>query len=330
LTRADVAVYELHKREGQDWHSFVALYRLLKKLQPSIVHTRNLAAIEYQIAAFCAGVPGRVHGEHGWDVFDPNGTNVKYQWVRRVLKRFIHRFIPLSRHLESYLLDKVHVTPRKIRRIINGVDTRIFYPRTGARQTLDGCPFALTDDELVIGTIGRMHGVKDQITLVKAFILACQGAEADSRHLRLVIIGDGPLRAEAVALLEAAGVAGQAWLPGARDDVAEINRRLDVFVLPSQAEGISNTILEAMASGLPVLATAVGGNPELVVDGVTGRLTPANNAEVMAAHLLAYSHDAQMRHEQGRQGYQRVQEHFSLAAMVANYQAVYDSFFQKE
>ncbi|MBT9096936.1 TIGR03088 family PEP-CTERM/XrtA system glycosyltransferase [Methylovulum psychrotolerans] len=330
LTRADVAVYELHKREGQDWHSFVALYRLLKKLQPSIVHTRNLAAIEYQIAAFCAGVPGRVHGEHGWDVFDPNGTNVKYQWVRRVLKRFIHRFIPLSRHLESYLLDKVHVTPRKIRRIINGVDTRIFYPRTGARQTLDGCPFALTDDELVIGTIGRMHGVKDQITLVKAFILACQGAEADSRHLRLIIIGDGPLRAEALALLEAAGVAGQAWLPGARDDVAEINRRLDVFVLPSQAEGISNTILEAMASGLPVLATAVGGNPELVVDGVTGRLTPANNAEVMAAHLLAYSHDAQMRHEQGRQGYQRVQEHFSLAAMVANYQAVYDSFFQKE
>ncbi|WP_019866624.1 TIGR03088 family PEP-CTERM/XrtA system glycosyltransferase [Methylovulum miyakonense] len=327
LRRDDVAVFELHKKDGQDWGSFVAMYRLLRELRPAIVHTRNLAAIEYQIPAFCAGVRGRVHGEHGWDVFDPDGTKVKYQWVRRVLDCFIQRFIPLSRHLESYLLDKVHVSPGKITRITNGVDTRIFYPRSGQKQPLGGCPFPFMDTDWVIGTIGRMHGVKDQITLVKAFILACQHEPELGRRFKLVIIGDGPLRAQALALLETAGLSSQAWLPGARDDVAEIQRRLDIFVLPSQAEGISNTILEAMASGLPVIATEVGGNPELVIDGVTGWLTPANDAGSMAKHILAYIHDGGTLRRHGQQGYQRVLQNFSLTAMVANYQAVYDSFF---
>lgn len=330
LKRDDVEVYELHKKDGQDWPSFLALYRLLKKLKPSIVHTRNLAAIEYQLAAFCAGVQGRVHGEHGWDVFDPDGGNVKYQWVRRVLQPFVHRFIPLSRHLENYLLEKIHVPPHKITRIINGVDTDIFYPRTGGKSPLPDCPFTFAANERVIGAIGRMHGVKDQITLAKAFILVCQRQPDMANDLRLAIIGDGPLRADAFALLDAAGLSACAWLPGARDDVAEINRCLDIFVLPSQAEGISNTILEAMASGLPVIATDVGGNPELVVDGVTGYLTPANDPEAMADKLLAYLHDPDSLSRHGQQARQRVLQAFSLGAMVLNYQAVYDSFFQKE
>jgi sugar transferase (PEP-CTERM/EpsH1 system associated) len=327
ITRPDVDVYELHKRDGQDWQSFVNVYRLLKKLQPGIVHTRNIGTLEYQFPALLAGVKHRVHGEHGWDVADPDGTNVKYQWVRRVLKYVVHHFIPLSRHLENYLLDKIHVKPANITRIVNGVDTRIFYPRTGIRPLLSGCPLVLANDDCVIGTIGRMHGVKDQITLVKAFIWVCQHAPAFKNQLKLVIIGDGPLRAQAIALLEGAGLMAQAWLPGARNDVADIQRCLDIFVLPSQAEGISNTILEAMATGLPVIATAVGGNSELVQDGVTGALTPANDAPAMAEKILAYLNQPATRHEHGQQGLQRALNTFSLTAMVANYQAVYGSFF---
>jgi len=327
LARNDVEIHELHKKDGQDWHSFVAMYRLLKQLQPSIVHTRNIGTMEYQISAFCAGVKHRVHGEHGWDVADPDGTNVKYQLLRRVLNLFVHRFIPLSRHLESYLLDKVHVPPRKITRIINGVDTQIFYPRPAHKQPLDACPFNFVEIDTVIGTIGRMHGVKDQITLVKAFILACQRDVEKSGHLKLIIIGDGPLHKQALDLLDAAGLSAQVWLPGVRNDVAEINRRLDVFVLPSLAEGISNTILEAMACGLPVIATDVGGNSELVVDAVTGWLVPVNDPGAMADKILAYVHDIETLHRHGLQGQQRIQQNFSLTAMVENYQAVYDSFF---
>ena len=100
--------------------------------------------------------------------------------------------------------------------------------------------------------------------------------------MRLVMVGEGPLRAEAQGLLDVAGVGSLAWLPGERADVPEVMRGLDCFVLPSLAEGISNTILEAMASGLPVLATDVGGNAELV-GSATGELVPSGDAEALAA-----------------------------------------------
>ncbi|MDD5275072.1 MAG: TIGR03088 family PEP-CTERM/XrtA system glycosyltransferase [Methylovulum sp.] len=330
LTRNDVSVYSLHKMEGQDWGSFVRFYRLLKQLKPAIVHTRNLATIEYQIPAFLAGISYRVHGEHGWDVFDPNGENKKYQWVRRLIKPLIHRFIPLSKQLESYLTDKIHVSPDKITRIINGVDNWFFYPLTAEKQPLAGCPLVFSDDDLIIGTIGRMHGVKDQLTLVNAFIQLCQRGSELKSHLKLIIIGDGPLREPALKLLTDNQLAANAWLPGERADVAEIMRRLDLFVLPSQAEGISNTILEAMATGLPVLATSVGGNPELVAEGITGMLTPAGDSAAMAEKLSEYIHNTARMREHGQQGLQRAAQEFSLTAMVANYQAVYDSFFQQE
>src|ERR1035437_2718619 len=110
LTRSDVDIYQLNKKEGQDWGSFLRLYKLLKQIKPTIVHTRNLATIEYQVPAWLAGVKHRVHGEHGWDVFDPDGSNIKYQWVRRLLNPLIQRFIPLSKHLESYLTEKIKVS----------------------------------------------------------------------------------------------------------------------------------------------------------------------------------------------------------------------------
>lgn len=327
----DVSVHCIDKADGQDWPSFVRFHQLLRQLKPNVVHTRNLATIEYQLAAMMAGVKHRVHGEHGWDVFDPDGNNKKYQWERRLLAVFIDRFIPLSRHLESYLRDKAHVSPNKITRIINGVDTESFYPRRGVRPAITDCPLAFSEGDIVIGTIGRMHGVKDQLTLVKAFIQAHEKAgSALKAKMKLVIIGDGPLREPALQLLAGQNLSGQAWLPGQRSDNAELLRCLDLFVLPSQAEGISNTILEAMATGLPVLATRVGGNPELVADGETGTLVPANNPDAMAESLLNYLQHPDKIAGHGEKGRQRVLDEFSLAAMVARYQAVYDSLLQQD
>ncbi|MEQ1529440.1 MAG: TIGR03088 family PEP-CTERM/XrtA system glycosyltransferase [Methylococcales bacterium] len=330
ITRTDVQVFELNKQDGQGWGTFVAFYKLLKQLKPRIVHTRNLSGIEYQIPAVLAGVKCRVHGEHGWDVFDPEGKNVKYQWLRRLIKPFIQRFIPLSKHLESYLVDKIHVSPAKIIRICNGVDTAVFYPLIGEKTELADCMQRFNSQDLIIGTVGRMHGVKDQITLVKAFILVCRQHPELKQTIKLFIAGDGPLKEQATQLLAEQQLTDRVWLPGERKDVAEFMRRLDIFVLPSQAEGISNTILEAMATGLPVVATNVGGNPELVADGYTGALTPAGDAQAMADKLLAYIKNPEQRQLHGRQGYQRALQEFSLQSMVARYQAVYDSFLKEE
>ena len=142
--------------------------------------------------------------------------------------------------------------------------------------------------------------------------------------MRLVIVGDGPLKAHVEKVLDAAGMRNLAWLPGARDDVPDILRGLDCFVLPSLAEGISNTILEAMSCGLPVIATQVGGNPELMQEGVTGRLVPPVNAEAMAAALYRYFDDPALARRHGQAGRHAVLQHFSLDRMIADYGSLYD------
>jgi sugar transferase (PEP-CTERM/EpsH1 system associated) len=330
IQRADVEVYSIHKREGQDWGSLFRVYRLLRQLRPAIVHSRNLAAIEYQLVAWLAGVQRRVHGEHGWEIFDPDGSNVKYQWLRRMLSPLIDRFIPLSKQLQSYLTDQVGVKPEKITRICNGVDTARFFPLEGAKKSVPGCPFTFALPDIVIGTVGRMHGVKDQMTLVKAFVQICQRNEALKQRLKLILIGDGPLRQEAIALLGAHQLKENSWLPGEQTDIPAIMRLFDIFVLPSQAEGISNTILEAMATALPVIATDVGGNPELVQADKTGQLTPAGDFEALAKRLLTYINHAEVMKEHAAQGYHRALSEFSLSAMVERYQSVYDSLIQQD
>lgn len=324
LQRTDVEIYELNKKPGQDWRSFVAMYRLFKKLKPTIVHSRNLAAIEYQIPAMLAGVRFRVHGEHGWDVFDPDGSNRKYQFLRRILGMIIHRFIPLSGHLDHYLREKVGIPDSKIRRICNGVDTERFQPAR-PKDVVGDCPWPDAEKRLIIGTVGRMHGVKDQMTLTRAFVELMKRHPESKNSVGLIMIGDGPLRGEARQLLDENDLLDQAWLPGERSDIAELMRGFDVFVLPSQAEGISNTILEAMASGLSVIATRVGGNPELVAHGKTGFLVEKQSPQELADRLSDYLGDPKLRIEHGNNGRERALQAFSIDAMVKNYLSVYDS-----
>jgi glycosyltransferase involved in cell wall biosynthesis len=138
------------------------------------------------------------------------------------------------------------------------------------------------------------------------------------------MVGDGPLRAPAQALLDEAGLGELAWLPGERSDVPAVMRGLHCFALPSLAEGISNTILEAMACGLPVLATAVGGNADLLRAGETGLLVPAADPQAMAEAMVGLARDPARADAMGRAGRARVEQCFSMAAMVKTYQSVYD------
>jgi glycosyltransferase involved in cell wall biosynthesis len=177
--------------------------------------------------------------------------------------------------------------------------------------------------ECVIGSVGRMAAVKDYPTLVRAFIRLLDAVPDGRRRLRLVIVGDGESRAECERLLAEARVSALAWLPGPRDDVPELMRALDVFVLPSLGEGISNTILEAMSTGLPVAASRVGGNPELVRERETGSLFPAGDAEALAQALLPYVTDPGLRRTQGTAARRRIEAEFSMDAMVRAYDDLY-------
>jgi sugar transferase (PEP-CTERM/EpsH1 system associated) len=321
--REGVDVIDCPKRPGQDFGLYVRLWRLLRKLKPDVMHTRNLSTLEGQVPALIAGVPVRIHGEHGHDVHDLDNRKRRYRLMRQAFAPLVTQFVTVSRLLERYLLHDIGVARRKVERICNGVNATRFSPASdAARDVLAEAPFDAAG-RLVIGTIGRMQPVKDQLTLARAFALLIEGRPELRTRLALVMVGDGPLRAEAEGILTGAGVADLAWLPGTRGDTPELLRSFDVFVLPSLAEGISNTILEAMASGLPVVATNVGGNPELVADGATGRLVPRDDPAALAAALESYVDDPARLHHHGAAARARVEAELSLARMVEQYDALY-------
>ena len=323
IHRSDVGFHSLHKPPGHGLWQYGKLYRLFRQLRPAIVHSRNLAALEVQAPAWAAGVPVRIHGEHGRDVEDLDGSNITYQRVRRLYKPFVHHYVALSRDLDAYLVGKVNVPREKITQAYNGVDTECFYPAANGPLPIAGCPFD-PEQHWLVGTVGRMQTVKGQVMLARAFGLALLQAPALKSRLRLIMVGEGPLREQAQGVLNTAGVGQLAWLPGARKDVADIMRGLHAFALPSLAEGISNTILEAMASSLPVIATAVGGNADLVAHGQTGYIVPAANPQAMADQLISLASNPGAARRMGQAGRLRVLNSFSMQAMVSTYQGVYD------
>jgi sugar transferase (PEP-CTERM/EpsH1 system associated) len=266
-----------------------------------------------------------VHGEHGWDVHDPDGASVKYRWVRRAYRPFVQQYVALSRQIETYLQQGVGVPAARIAHICNGVDmARFSVPDATARPSpLHTAPFA-RDGAFVVGTVGRLQAVKDQSLLVRAVARALAQQPAARARMRLVIVGDGPLRGPLQRAIEAAGLGDVAWLAGEQADVPAWLRAFDLFALPSRSEGISNTILEAMACGLPVVATRVGGNAELVDAPVTGVLVPAGDEAALADALLAALADPARARAQGAAGRLRVEQRFSLDAMVASYEAMYE------
>lgn len=323
IKRPEVETFAVHKHDGQDPGAYWRLWKLLQRLRPAIVHTRTFGVLEGQIYAALAHVPGRVHGEHSQSTFSSKLQRFRHTVLRTGIDPLVHRYITVNRDLADWLANAAGVSSSRITPIYNGVDTKRFC-NCDVRASI-GPPGFAPQDAVVIGTVGRMQPVKDQLTLVRAFLHAVQTAPDGRQRLRLVLAGDGPLREPAMNLLSAANALDLAWLPGERSDIPEIMRGLDVFVLPSRNEGTSNTILEAMATGLPVIATRVGGNPELVSEGVTGFLTPPVDPPAMGAAICRYMENAPLRLDHGRMARFTAESRFSLDAMVNGYMSVYDA-----
>lgn len=324
ITRRNAEVYSLKKKPGKDFGAYYRLWVLLRKLRPSILHTRNIGTLDCALVGRLAGIRVCVHGEHGWDTHDPDGKVIKFRVMRRVMSPLLTRFITVSEDLANWLVQTVGISAGKITAICNGVDTEKFRPcGTKSRRYL---PENFVGPKVVVvGTVSRFQAIKDPLNLVRAFITAHKACRQQGIGLRLVMLGDGILKSEADALIKDAGVAEDCWLPGMRDDVADLVRDFDIFVLASKREGISNTILEALASGLPVIATRTGGNVELVSENVTGQLVEPEVPEDLAAAIVRYALDEQMRHAQGVAARTLAVRKYSLVSMVDSYQKAYSA-----
>lgn len=327
VVRTDVPYFSLHKPAGHGIKLAPRLYSLFRELRPAIVHTRNLAALEATLPAWLARVPVRIHGEHGWDVSDLHGSNRVNRLTRHAYRPFVTQYIAMSADIKRYLVERIGINPVTVAQIYNGVDTVRFSPPV-SKPRIDGCPFPASSHWLV-GTVGRLQPVKDQATLVRAFALACKRDGEAARQMRLVIVGDGPERDALSELLRQAGVSDRAWLPGAMNDVPGVLRGLDCFVLPSLSEGISNTILEAMATGLPVIATGTGGNPELITNGQTGCLVPVGDPEALAEALIVLWRDRNSTQRLGAEARREVERRFSIERMVNDYAELYRRLLER-
>lgn len=324
IKRNDVELIALNKKSGKDLGCYWRLANTLRRLQPAVVHTRNLGTLDMQFVSWLCGVKARVHGEHGWDVYDLKGQNPKYLRLRRLARRVVRRYVAMSRDLAEYLVRDIRVPIERITQIYSGVDAARFRPRT----TADSAPFPsgfMPAGGLAIGTVGRMEPVKNPLGLVRAFARLVDAVPGSREALRLVFVGTGPLKSDVEAAVTAAGLQEMVWLAGGRNDVPELVRHFDVFVLPSLNEGISNTLLEAMASGLPVIAGRVGGNPEIVREGETGALYPVEDDQALVDILRRYVAESELRRGQGKRAREVAEERHSLTSMVNAYLHVYDS-----
>ncbi|QOY96686.1 TIGR03088 family PEP-CTERM/XrtA system glycosyltransferase [Massilia sp. UMI-21] len=316
-------VYSLDKPAGLGLSAHVRLWKLLRTLRPTILHTYCISAVEYTATGLLAGVPVRLHSEHGRNLNEADGRNLKYNVLRRVMALLMHSCVAVSNDLQNWLAEIVRLPRSKISCISNGVDTDRFSPDSMPLQS--GTARASQSKRFVIGTVGRVSEVKNHSALVDAFVLLLERGRDNGPELSLAIIGDGPLLPPLKRKISALGIAHLVWTPGSRNDIAEILKTFSVFVLSSISEAMPVAALEAMATGVPVIAPRVGGLPDIVKENITGMLVDSPGPEHLAMAIAEYVQNPGLGKFHGEAGRRFAQQHHGIDRMVNEYLALYDA-----
>lgn len=314
-----VRLLQTGKRPGFDWQ-IPELRRAIRETRPDVVHSRNWGAIEAVMAGRLAGRCALVHSEHGLESSAATREPWRRICFRRLAFELAHSVFCVSRQLRDFHARRTGFAARRISVIHNGVDSMRFSPDPAARARMRR-ELEIGEKEFCVGAVGNLLPVKDHLTLLEA-VNRLGGA---ARDWRVLVAGEGSESPKLAAAASAMpGGAQRITFLGASSRVSELLNAFDVYVLPSLNEGISNSLLEAMATGLPVIATATGGNPEVVEDGRSGLLFPPGNAPGLGEGLMRLYSEPQLGAELGAAARRRVREEFSIESMVANYEKLYE------
>jgi len=282
----------------------------LRRRRYTLVHTHNsITGAVGRMAARLAGVPVTVHTTHGFHFHERMSRAARLGWVtiERVLARATDALFCQNRE-ELAELERLGFAPRHgAWHVGNGIDLDAFRPRAAPP----------THPRPVCLSVGRLEGVKNHAMLFRA--LRRLGARAPETWL----VGDGPRRAEYEATVRRAGLAGRVRFLGYRYDVAALTAAADVAVLTSVKEGMPRALMQAMAVGVPVVATDVKGSREAVADGDTGFLVPLDDDAALADRLARLLDTPALREEMGRRGVQHAREHFDEARIVERLAGLY-------
>lgn len=314
-----VPVMTVNDSGTEGWRFLVPRFaKVFTRQRPHVVHSRNWGTIESILAARLCRIPAIVHSEHGRDV----QTMGRQPWRRRVLRRASYRMadrvFTVSRELGDYYARELSVSPQQFQVIPNGVDTQQFRPDAAARKEIRE-KLGIESDAVVVGTVSRLDPVKDHRSLLRASAAVL----AQGIKLRVIIVGEGGERQALQAEADKLAIAPQVVFAGETANVAAWLNSFDIFALPSLSEGMSNTLLEAMAVGLPPVASRVGGNPELIEEGGCGLLVEPGAVEALAACLKQLAERPPWRLTLGGNARRRIECCFSLQRMLDAYSELY-------
>jgi glycosyltransferase involved in cell wall biosynthesis len=309
---ADVRTASVPKRGPSfDPTLAVRLAHCLGDAGADVVHTHNPHALVYGSPAAALARAACVHSKHG---LNPDSSRRK--WLRRAASTIVDAYVAVTPTLARVAIVEKECNTTQLHVIPNGIDTLRFQPDLEARRQLRA-ELGIPDNAWVVGTVGRLAAEKNQALLIDAM-----GPMLDPRR-HLVIVGDGPERDQLAARAQATWRPELVHLTGVRQDVEKLMSVFDVFALTSQSEGLPLVLLEAMAAGLPVLATSVGGVPDLVEDQITGFLVPPSNPAELMAKLIWLSSRPQKALDVASTARSRVLARHSTERMASDYEALY-------
>ncbi|MFP4131476.1 MAG: glycosyltransferase [Thiohalospira sp.] len=313
---AGVAVHPCHKRPGPDPAALRRLRRTFRAWRPEVIHSHNPVPHQYAVLAAPARRAGRINTRHGLgQAADSRRSRRLY---RLAMMRTDFAVAVCRAALEQYIHDGL-IPPRKGRVIHNGIRVDRFTARDAGRRDALRAELGAAPGGPVVGTVGRLNPAKDQGRLVAAF------AGVRQRHpdALLAIVGGGPLEADLRRDITTAGLEDWVFLLGDRDDVPALLAALDLFVLPSRTEGYSIALLEAAAAHLPAVVTRVGGNADIVADGLRGRVVPPGDTAALTTAMGELLAAPELRRSMGQNAGEWAREHASVAAMAGSYEALY-------
>ena len=299
------------KRLGRDPRLFLSLARLFRGRRADVVHTHNPQPLLF------AGLPaklsraGLVHTKHGVNPDSPRRLA-----MRRAAGRLVDVFVAVSQPTAEVAADRRECAPDRLRVVHNGIDLDRFAPDAEARRAIR-LELGIPADAFVVGTVGRLWPEKGHAYLIRSL------APVLGDRVHLIITGEGPERENLTAQIAGLPHPHAVHLTGNRRDVPRLLAALDVFVLTSKSEGLPLVIPEAMAAGLPVVATRVGGIPQVVDEGVTGFLVPYGDEDALRGRLVGLDADRQLARQCGEMGRERSLDRYSSRRMVADYLALY-------
>ena len=311
--RHGIPTYVIPNKGILDLSWLLSFFRLIKEERVSIIHAHEFDAIVHgTMAAFFARVPvvATMHGKNYF--WEKAGRRTAYRLVSRYAK-----MVAVSQDLKEFVIERVGIPSERIRVIYNGIDQHPLVHASDVKQCLN--ELELTDDQQVVGAVGSLYPVKGHRYLLEAIPSVVEQCP----QARFVIVGRGDQEKVLIEQVKRLGIGKYVRFLGLRQDIPRLLSIMDVFVLPSLSEGLSVATLEAMAAGKPVIATRVGGNPELVLQDETGLLVPSQDAQALATNITRILQDREFARHLGTNGLKRVQAFFDMQTMAANYQHLY-------